>query len=347
MGTVADVVPLDHVNRILVAQGLARIRRGQCCVGIDALLTIAARQRERIVASDLGFVVGPRLNAAGRLKDMSIGIHCLLTDSAQQAQALASTLDQLNRERRTIERDMQDHAMAHLDALQLDTEQFLPTGLCLYQDDWHQGVIGILASRIKDHFHRPVIAFADADEQNVKGSARSVPGFHIRDGLDAIATRYPCLVQKFGGHAMAAGLSIRKEHLKDFGHAFDEEASRHLGSDDLLGRVWTDGELEHSELSLDVAEALRHGGPWGQGFPEPVFEGKFELIDRRIVGERHLKMKLHPAGSKQFIDAIAFNHDDHHWPARVNNVQLAYKLDVNEFRGARNVQLLVDFIEPL
>ncbi len=347
LGTVADVVPLDHTNRILVAQGLARIRRGQCAVGIDALLKIAGRPRERIVASDLGFVVGPRLNAAGRLEDMAIGIQCLLTESPRQAQELAATLDQLNRERRTIERDMQEQAMAHLDALQLEMKRTIPTGLCLYQEDWHQGVIGILASRIKDRFHRPVIAFASADETNLKGSARSVQGFHIRDGLDAIATRHPKLIQKFGGHAMAAGLSLKKEHFEDFCQAFNEEVARHLDNEDLHGRVWTDGELECNEFNLDVAEALRQGGPWGQAFPEPVFEGRFELLSRRIVGERHLKMQLCPVGGGQSINAIAFNHDDQHWPKAVKQVLLAYKLDVNEFRGVRDIQLLVDFIEPL
>ncbi|MFC1747291.1 single-stranded-DNA-specific exonuclease RecJ [Pseudomonadota bacterium] len=347
LGTVADVVPLDQTNRVFVSQGLARIRRGQCCAGIDALLKVGCRQRERIVASDLGFVVGPRLNAAGRLEDMSIGIDCLLTESPQEALDIATTLDELNRERRSIERDMQDQAMLALGELQFDDEQKLPTGLCLYQSDWHQGVIGILASRIKDLFHRPVIAFADADEQNLKGSARSVQGFHIRDGLDAIATRHPELIQKFGGHAMAAGLSIKKEHLEEFSHAFDKEVEHHLNQDDLRGRVWTDGELESSDFSLDVAEVLRKGGPWGQAFPEPVFEGRFELIDRRIVGERHLKMQLKPIGGEFPINAIAFNSDDHHWPAHVSEVQLAYKLDVNEFRGSRDVQLLVDLIEPL
>lgn len=347
LGTVADVVPLDQTNRVFVSQGMARIRRGQCCAGVDALLKIGGRQRERIVASDLGFVVGPRLNAAGRLEDMSIGINCLLTESPQEALEAASTLDQLNRERRSIERDMQDQAMVMLEGLHLEEDQVLPSGLCLYQSDWHQGVIGILASRIKDRFHRPVIAFAEADEDNLKGSARSVQGFHIRDGLDAIATRHPELIQKFGGHAMAAGLSIRKEHFDVFSTAFDEEVKRHLSLDDLRGRVLTDGELDCDDFSLDVAETLRQGGPWGQAFPEPVFEGRFELLDRRIVGERHLKMQLKPLGGVFPINAIAFNSDDHDWPLQVREVLLAYKLDVNEFRGSRDVQLLVDHIEPL
>lgn len=351
LGTVADVVPLDRVNRILVAQGLARIRAGQCCAGIAALLEIGGRARERIVASDLGFVVGPRLNAAGRLEDMAIGIHCLLTDDAVQAKELAATLDRLNRERRSIETEMQDQALANLESLQLEymgeDEAALPTGLCIFQPDWHQGVIGILASRIKDRYHRPVIAFAAADAQTVKGSARSVPGFHIRDALDAVATRNPGLIQKFGGHAMAAGLSLNKNRFEEFVVAFDEEARRHLGPDDLQGTLWSDGELTSSDFTMELAEALRNGGPWGQQFPEPLFDGTFELVSRRIVGERHLKLVLKPQGHPTAIGAIAFNMDDHDWPAAVQQVSAAYKLDVNEFRGTRELQLLIDYLEPV
>ena len=347
LGTVADVVPLDQVNRILVSQGLARIRAGQCCAGISALLEIGGRTRERIVASDLGFVVGPRLNAAGRLEDMSIGIHCLLTDDLTQAKALAGTLDRLNRERRTIESEMQDQALAHLESLQLADEDALPTGLCLFQPDWHQGVIGILASRIKDRYHRPVIVFAEADANTVKGSARSVLGFHIRDALDAVATRYPGLIQKFGGHAMAAGLSLDKSRFEAFIVAFDEEARRHLTSDDLQGTILSDGELTATDFTLELAEALRNGGPWGQGFPEPCFDGVFDVVSRRIVGERHLKLVLKPQGQTLSIGAIAFNTVDDDWPGRVQQVRIAYKLDVNEFRGSRELQLLIDHLEPL
>ncbi len=347
LGTVADVVPLDQVNRILVAQGLARIRAGQCCAGITALLEVAGRSQGWAVASDLGFVVGPRLNAAGRLEDMAIGIHCLLTDDHGQAQQLAKTLDGLNRERRSIETEMQDQALAHLDSLQLGDAEALPTGLCILQPDWHQGVIGILASRIKDRYHRPVIAFAEADTDTLKGSARSVSGFHIRDALDAVATRHPGLIQKFGGHAMAAGLSLEKNRFEEFVVAFDAEARRHLGSDDLHGRLWSDGELTPADFTLELAETLRHGGPWGQGFPEPLFDGTFEIVNRRIVGERHLKLTLKPEGSDITIGAIAFNTDDHDWPSAVRHVHAVYKLDVNEFRGACDVQLLIDYIEPL
>ncbi len=347
LGTVADVVALDQTNRILVAQGLARIRRGVCCPGISALLEVGGRKRESVVASDLGFIVGPRLNAAGRLEDMAIGINCLLSENMTDALVAARELDRLNRERRTIEREMQDQALASLEALQFEDEAALPTGLCLYREDWHQGVIGILASRIKERFHRPVIAFADGDEENIKGSARSVPGFHIRDGLDAVATRHPGLITKFGGHAMAAGLTIRRDQLDLFQRAFDEEVRRHLSPEDLQGVVWSDGELEAAELTLEVAEQLRRGGPWGQAFPEPVFDGRFRVVSRRIVGERHLKLSLQTLCGSRAIDAIAFNTTDEAWPAGTEQVQAAFKLDVNEYNGRRSAQLLVDYIEPL
>ena len=346
LGTVADVVPLDHINRILVAQGLARIRKGQSCSGIKALLDVAGRQCQRVVATDMGFAVGPRLNAAGRLEDMSIGIHCLLADDPAQAQVIARELDQLNRERRAIESEMQDQAMEYLAAMHLDVDS-MPTGLCLFQEDWHQGVIGILASRIKERFNRPVIAFAIADDKTIKGSARSVTGFHIRDGLDAIASRFPDLLSKFGGHAMAAGLSIKKDDFDDFMQAFNEEVQRHLSDDDLQGSISSDGELKADDLSMELAEVIRQGGPWGQGFPEPVFDGVFKVMDRRIVGGKHLKMILRPETGKKNITAIAFNTIDDNWATNVDYVKLAYKLDVNDFRGEQSLQLLVDYVEPV
>ena len=346
LGTIADVVPLDHVNRILVSQGLARIRSGHCCVGIKALLEVAGRGREQVVASDMGFAVGPRLNAAGRLQDMSIGIRCLLTDDPAQAKALASELDELNRERRSIETEMQDQAMLHLESLQLKDSDALPSGLCLFNEEWHQGVIGILASRIKERFHRPVIAFAVADDDYIKGSARSVSGFNIRDGLDAVATRHPGLIQKFGGHAMAAGLTLKRSDFEEFICAFDEEVRRHLAEEDLHGSVWSDGKLAATDLRLELAESLRQAGPWGQAFPEPVFDGEIEIINRRIVGERHLKLLLRASQDASPIDAIAFNTVDVDWPETVSNVHVAYKLDVNHYRDSRNLQLMVESIEP-
>lgn len=346
LGTVADVVPLDHINRILVAQGLARIRSGRGCPGIEALLEIAGRRRENIVAADMGFAVGPRLNAAGRLQDMSIGIQCLLTDDPQRARELAKELDALNRERRSIEEEMRDQALNHLQALQLEDSAALPAGLCLFHEAWHQGVIGILAARIKERFHRPVIAFAAADDGHIKGSARSVSGFHIRDGLDAVATRFPGLVQKFGGHAMAAGLTLKRVNFEDFVCAFDEEVRRHLAEDELRGQLWSDGALPAADLNLALAESLRRAGPWGQGFPEPVFDGEFSLVNRRIVGERHLKLTLRADGSDVPLDAIAFNTVDDDWPAGTAAVKMAYKLDVNHYRDSRNLQLMVEHIEP-
>ncbi len=344
LGTVADVVPLDHNNRILVQQGLARIRAGRCVPGIRALIEVSGRNPTRIVASDLGFSVGPRLNAAGRLEDMSLGIECLLTDDPQRAHTLAESLDSLNRERREIESDMQAQAMATLEQVQLD-EQSLPRGLCLYDPSWHQGVIGILASRIKERVHRPVIAFADAGNGDIKGSARSVPGVHIRDVLDAIAAAHPQLIHKFGGHAMAAGLSLSCADLDAFQKAFSREVERHLSEEDLHGVLYSDGELQCTELNLEMAEQLRHAGPWGQGFPEPMFDGDFCVQDQRVVGEKHLKMRLRPLSGELVLDAIAFGQAEHADLQPGERIRMAYRLDVNEFRGMRSPQLVVDFIE--
>jgi len=295
---------------------------------------------------------------------MSVGIECLLTDDANKAMELARQLDDLNVERRQIENEMKDEAMLILDAMELELSNpekndDLPVGLCLFEPHWHQGVIGILASRIKDRLHRPVIVFANAssqaDETTIKGSARSVPGLHIRDALDAVAAHNPGLLTKFGGHAMAAGLSLEADQFDRFSAAFDEEVRRHLGPEDLHQEIISDGTLVKNELNLTVAEVLRSGGPWGQGFPEPVFDGVFQLVSRRIVGERHLKLVLQATGnnggneqgSKQMIDAIAFNTVDDDWPDSVEQVELAYRLDVNEFNGRRTAQLMVDFIRPL
>lgn len=342
LGSVADVVPLDANNRILIAQGLARIRKGVARAGINAIIEVASKQASRITSTDLGFIIGPRLNAAGRLDDMSLGIECLLSDDADLARDMAVELDRLNQDRKSIEQGMQREALAQLKDLPLDD---MPFGLCLFDADWHQGVIGILASRLKERYHRPTIAFADAGEGMLKGSARSVPGFHIRDALDAIAARYPRLIQKFGGHAMAAGLSLAEENFADFAKAFDQEVRRQLAPEDLEGRLLSDGSLNAEEFHLDLAKALRHAGPWGQHFPEPVFHGVFELVQQRLVGERHLKMQLKTECGSRVIDAIAFNIDRDVWPnASVRWVEAAYKLDVNEFRGQESVQLLVSYL---
>ncbi len=343
LGTVADVVPLDHNNRILVAQGLARLNADQGCVGIRALLAVSGRTPGRLTASDLGFCVAPRLNAAGRLEDMSLGIECLLTDDDRTALTMAQQLDTLNRERRAIESDMQQQALAAVRSLHLD-DAGLPRGLCLYDESWHQGVIGLVASRIKERVHRPVIAFAPANERELKGSARSVPGLHIRDALDNIAARDPALLAKFGGHAMAAGLTLARDRFEAFARAFDEEVGRWLSEDDLRGRIYTDGELAAGEFSLELAEALRAAGPWGQGFPEPLFDGCFDVLDRRIVGEKHLKLTLRAQGARP-ISAIAFHAAE--TPSGWTRIRAAFRLDVNEYQGNRSLQLVLEHLEAV
>lgn len=354
LGTVADLVPLDRNNRILVSEGLRRIRQGRACEGILALLDQGRRPYHSLVASDLGFAVGPRLNAAGRLEDMSLGIACLLSDDTQSARQLAVQLDRINEERKRIEGDMREQAMAALSLMQdrLADARDMPAALCLYNPQWHQGVVGILASRVKEQFHRPVIVFADADTTSpdnteVKGSARSVPGLHIRDLLDQIATQHPGLISRFGGHAMAAGLSLDKSRLADFESAFVSAATRLLDADALQKRLLTDGAIDAPQMRLETAEMLREAGPWGQGFPEPLFDGEFELVSQRLVGERHLKMTLLAPGSNNLLDGIAFNIDPQAWPdPNVSQVQLVYRLDVNEFRGQRQLQLLVEHLQP-
>ncbi len=342
LGTVADVVPLDRNNRILVAQGLARIRGGHACPGITALANVAGRSLHRLTSSDLGFFIGPRINAAGRLEDMSLGVECLLTDDPKRAKELASRLDELNRERRAIENDMQEQALVALQRLVLADWENLPWGLALYDPTWHPGVVGILASRLKDRFNRPTIAFAPVASGELRGSARSIPGLHIRDTLDAVAQRHPGLLTRFGGHAMAAGLALPIAHYTAFAQAFDEEVHRRLTPEDLCGVILSDGELDPSELTLELAEALRAGGPWGQNFPEPLFDGAFYCLESRIVGDKHLKLRLRLTNG--IIDAIAFN------SASVGTVsgetlRLAYRLDVNEYRDTRNPQLVVEHLE--
>ncbi len=347
LGTVADVVPLDHNNRILVAAGLQRLRAGQGRTGIQALLEVAGRSHHNLVASDLGFALGPRINAAGRLDDMSIGIECLLSGEPGQARRLAATLHQLNLDRRNIEQGMQEQALQFLASLDLGEENAPPVAMTLYQSGWHQGVVGILASRIKDRLHRPTIAFADGDPGEIKGSARSIPGLHIRDILDAVATRHPGLISKFGGHAMAAGLTISRDRYEEFSRAFVEEVGRHAEDVNLQALVESDGELAPDDFQLELAAELRFAGPWGQHFPEPVFDGRFVIASQRLVGDRHLKLVLSPAGSDRLVDAIAFNIDTQRWPDQgVSQVDIAYRLDVNEFRGERSVQLVVEHIEP-
>lgn len=350
LGTVADVVPLDRNNRIFVDAGLKRIRKGRSCAGITSLLEVAKRDARKITASDLGFSVGPRLNAAGRLDDMSTGIECLLAEHRGAAYRLALQLDELNKDRKQIEAGMRDQAFEYLSELAIEPEE-LPAALCLFDPRWHQGVVGILASRVKEKYHRPVIAFADVSEKGdefveLKGSARSIKGFHIRDALDAVASQNPGLISKFGGHAMAAGLSLERDKLEAFELAFQREAARLLAPDQLQATVFSDGQLEPEYFSLEAAAALTWAGPWGQEFPEPVFDGRFTIINHRRVGENHLKLTLSPTQSpQQTLDAIAFNVDSEQWPEdAVREIEIAYKLQVNEFRGNQNVQLLVEHI---
>ena len=343
LGSVADVVPLDANNRIFVHQGLARIRAGRARPGLQALLQVARKEAHKVSSVDLGFILGPRLNAAGRLDDISLGIECLLCEDHALALDMAQQLDQLNHDRKAIERGMQQEALVQLQAIELND---LPFGLCVFEAEWHQGVIGILASRLKEKYHRPVIAFADAGEGQLKGSARSIPGFHIRDALDAIAAANPNLISKFGGHAMAAGLSIAASQYEAFAQAFDCEVRRQLSEDDLTGRLLSDGPLAANEFDLELAKQLKHAGPWGQHFPEPLFHGHFILEGQRLVGEKHLKLMLRTeCGSKQ-VDGIAFNIDLEQWPnPTIRQVLVAYSLDVNEFRGQESVQLIVRHIQ--
>lgn len=343
LGTVADVVPLDQNNRILVHQGLARIRAGATRPGILALIELAGRDHAKLVATDLGFAVGPRLNAAGRLADMSKGIACLLSPDIQSARVLAQELDHLNRERKVIESDMRDQAVQSLAKLNFDKN--LPVGLCIFDESWHQGVIGILASRIKEMHYRPVIAFAVSGPDEIKGSARSVTGLHIRDVLDAVASQHPGLITKFGGHAMAAGLSLPRANYREFSAAFDSEVRKHLNEAECRGQVLSDGELSLAQLNLRTAELLRDAGPWGQGFPEPIFDGIFTVVQQRLLKEKHLKLTL-ATSDNTFIDAIAFNIDLEKWPNhRCQKIRLAYRLDVNEWQQRRNLQLMVEHLE--
>lgn len=340
LGTVADVVALDQNNRILVAAGLARIRAGRALPGIDALLRVASRDASRLVAADLGFALGPRLNAAGRLEDMSIGIRCLMSDDPDEALALAGELDAINRERREIESDMQRDAEQALAAIRQPATQDLPPCVCLYEPHWHQGVVGLIASRIKEQVQRPVFAFATESEHRLKGSGRSIVGVHLRDLLADIDQRLPGAIIKFGGHAMAAGLTLEQAAFDEFSQAAAESMQRLFADADFSPALMTDGELPPGCFSLEFATLLRRDGVWGQQFPEPLFEGRFSVIEARIVGERHLKLRLD--SSRGVIDAIAFGQVREPLPSAGEHLQLAYRLDVNEWRSRQSLQLIVE-----
>ena len=345
LGTVADLVPLDKNNRILVHQGLRRIRSGQCILGIIALLEIAGRNFNNVSASDLGFAVASRLNAAGRLDDMSLGIECLLCDDSIRVRELAKVLNQLNEERKTIEQEMQNQALTALNKINANLKNALPKGLCLFDEMWHQGVIGILAARIKERFNRPVIVFAKGSQNELKGSARSIMGLHIRDVLALIDVQYPGLILKFGGHAMAAGLTIQCNQLEIFTSSFNQIVSQQLTDAQLQHVLMSDGELGIGDFNLDLAAILRDAGPWGQAFPEPLFDDRFRIIEQRLVGDKHLKLRL--AKENKIFEAMAFFIDTAIWPNhRCEWIRAVYRLDVNEYKGRCNMQLIIDYLEP-
>lgn len=342
LGTVADLVPLDRNNRILVEAGLRRIRAGRACAGVAALLASGKRDFARTVAADLGFVVGPRLNAAGRLEDMTLGIECLLTDDASRASELADLLSSINAERRDLQDGMTAQASAEVEKwISTRGAAALPHGVVLFDPEWHQGVVGLVASKLKESLHRPVIACAPAGQHGdeIKASGRSIPGFHLRDALAEVDARHPALIQRFGGHAMAAGLSLNRSDLEAFSKAFDEVARSRLTVDMLDSVALTDGELDAQDFSLDLAQQLRYAGPWGQSFPEPEFEGEFAVDSWKVVGEKHLKFKLCHAGVGIPLDAIAFN--SYSGQAPPTRLHAVFQLDVNEWNGRQSLQLLV------
>lgn len=349
LGTVADVVPLDKNNRIMVAHGLKLIKQNKSVAGISAILNLAGRALPTLSASDLGFSIAPRLNAAGRLTDMSLGIECLLTDDPYKAKEMAEQLDKLNKERRTIQADMQEQASIELNDYLEKSSGEIAQGICLFNPEWHQGVIGILAAKVKETFNRPVIAFAkesdDADSSIIKGSARSISGLHIRDCLEDVTRLNPDLILTFGGHAMAAGLTIKESHFELFTECFNEALKEHISLEDMQDVCVTDGELSVEDYSLYLASAIQSAGPWGQAFPEPVFEGKFKILNKRIVGGNHLKLKLQ--ADEKVLDAIAFNITDEDWPAGSKEVISTYRLGINDFRGNRQLQLYIEYLEPL
>lgn len=348
LGTVADVVPLDANNRILVSQGLKRMLAGKACVGIEQILSISGRNINRIVASDLGFAVGPRLNAAGRLDDMSLGIECLITDDSNRAASIAEQLDQLNKNRREIEYEMQQQADKSLKYLESSMSQSsLPYAISLYNSQWHQGVVGILASRIKEKYNRPTIIFANDNESIIKGSARSIKGLHIRDVLEQVSSQNPGMIIKFGGHAMAAGLSLKKSDFKRFEAAFNTVVEQTLDKSALQGVIESDGELSGNDFNLALAEAIRNAGPWGQSFSEPIFDGEFEVIDWRVVGEKHIKMELQAEDADKPVSAIAFNSPVSKMQQSDGFIRAAYRLDVNEFRNRKSAQLMIEYYEPM
>jgi len=346
LGTVADLVPLDRNNRILVQEGLRRIRARAAAPGLLALARVAGCRVEEMSARQLGHQIAPRVNAAGRIDDMSVGIRCLLAGDAGDALALATGLDRLNRERREIEARMREEAAAAVRRLRL-AEGSLPAGLALFDEGWHAGIVGLVATRMKDRLNRPVVAFAPAGDGELRGSARSVEGVHIRDVLEAIDTHHPGLIERYGGHAMAAGLTLSRGALARFAEAFAGEVARWLTPEQMQGVLETDGELAPLELSLETARAIESGGPWGQGFPEPLFDGEFSVADSRIVGERHLKLWLRPDAAAAPVEAIAFGHFDDtsaRRPGPGSRLRLAYRLQSTSYGGSERAELVAEHV---
>lgn len=340
LGTVADVVPLDSNNRILVEQGLRRIRSGQCTAGVMALLRVAKKDYQQSCSQDLGFACGPRLNAAGRLDDMSLGIECLLTDSLETAMDLAAELDEMNRTRRELESGMKEDALKQLDSINLDQNK-LPPIICLYHEEWHQGIVGIIAARIRERYYRPCIIFAPGTEGEIKGSGRSIPGIHMRDVIDRVATLNPGLVEKFGGHAMAAGLSLKTEDYAAFHQAASTVVNEQVSASVFKEELLSDGELEPEFFSLSSAQELSQRVPWGQGFPAPAFDDVFEVVERRVLKEIHLKYMLRKKGLSGLLPAIVFNVEPEDWPGPGEKAHLLYQLSVNEYKGQQSLQVMI------
>ena len=346
LGTIADLVPLDKNNRTMVAHGLKLIKKNKSKPGIYALLNQAGRQLSKLTTSDLSFAVAPRLNAAGRLTDMSLGIECLLTDDEGNAIEIAEKLNRLNTERRQIQDDMQEEALAELEKYLQNTSGEIPHSICIYNKDWHQGVVGILASKIKEKFNRPAIVFAKENKGVLKGSARSITGLHIKDVFDEIAKLHPELILTFGGHAMAAGLTIEESQYGNFSNIFNEVVNQYISSDRLEDEYLTDGELSDDDFTLPLALAIQNAGPWGQSFPEPTFAGQFKILDKRIVGKNHLKLKLQSRNNRTTLNAIAFNMTDANWPSGTDQILSTYRLGINDFQGNSQVQLFIEHLEP-
>tara|TARA_B100000959_G_scaffold82743_1_gene88159 strand:+ start:4610 stop:6307 length:1698 start_codon:yes stop_codon:yes gene_type:complete len=346
LGTISDLVPLDKNNRTMVAHGLKLMRQNKSKAGILAILNQSGRQLSTLTSGDLSFAIAPRLNAAGRLTDMSLGIECLLTDDKENATEMAKKLNQINIERRQIQDNMEEQAFTEFEKSFQDTSKKIPHGICIYNQNWHQGVVGILAAKIKEKFNRPVVVFAQECQGILKGSARSITELHIKDVFDEIARLYPELILTFGGHAMAAGLTIEESQFDRFSDAFNKVVDRYISSDSLEDQCLTDGELSGDDFSLPLALAIQNSGPWGQSFPEPIFVGQFKILDKRVVGKSHLKLKLQSRNNNT-LDAIAFNMTDDDWPAKLEQITSTYRLGINNYRGHSKIQLFIEHIEPL